>query len=194
VSEAGKEIVQVNFRHTEPEYISAYRFYVLQSKELLIRLVVFYVLSSAGLLLILMLMEVGFPFWFPVAACVLVGVAIYGSLSNLPRRHFRDDPRFRDEYHLTCTDSGIEFRTPTINSVVSWSLYTGVIENDKFYILTYGVHAFTLFPKRVFRDGQQETAFRRLLRRHVDHTLKLSAGEREKSEYLPPPFAPPDWR
>jgi hypothetical protein len=195
VSEAGKEIVQLNFRYTEQEYISAYRFYVFKSKELFARLMVFYVLISAGLVLIFLLSEVAFPFWFMLVACGLVGLSIYqGYFVGLPRRYFRGDPRFRDEYNLTFTDSGIEFRSPTVNSSLAWSLYTGVIENDNFYILVYGVHSLSIFPKRAFRDSQQDTAFRQLLRRHVDHTLKLSARERETSEYLPPPSGPPDWR
>ena len=195
MSEAGRDIVQLNFRYTEQEYIAAYRFYILRSKEMIIRLIVCYVLFSLGLVLLFLLSEVALTSWVIVAGCIVVGISIFhSSLTALPRRYFRGDPRFRDEYHLTFTDSGIEFRSPTVNSSVAWSLYSSVIENDKFYILIYGVHSLSILPKRAFRDSQQDIAFRRLLRRHVDHTLKLGATECEKSEYLPPPFGPPDWR
>jgi hypothetical protein len=198
VSEAGKEVVQLSFRYTEQEYLAAYRCYVLRAKELLLRVAAFYILLSVGLLLItFVIVDFAFPIWAIVSFGFLLGLSmLYGYFTAHPKRYFQNDPRFRDDFNLTFTDAGIELRSPTVNSSVAWSLYSAVIENDKFYILVYGrrLHFLSIVPKRAFRDSKQEIAFRELLRRHLDHTLKLSPAEREKSEYLPPPFAPPDWR
>ena len=197
MSNARNEVVQLNFRHTEQEYLAATRLYMLKNTDVVIRLVVFCVLGSAGMLLLSLVMEFSLPVWFIVALLVLVGLSgFHATCVALPKRYFRGDPRFRDDYNLTFSDSGVELKTQNIHSAVSWNLYTRVIENDKFYILVYGrdIHAIAILPKRVFRDTKQETAFRELLRRHVDHKLKLNAAERETSEYLPPPSGPPDWR
>lgn len=195
MSEAGRQIVQINFSLTEPEFIAAYRFCMLRSKEFVIRIVAFYVLMTLGLVAITIVTDVSFPLWGMVAFAVLIGVSIYhGNFNNLPKRYFRGDPRFGEEHSLTFSDSGLQFQSPAVNSSISWSLYKKVIENDKFYILIYGLNSPTIVPKRAFGDSRQEAIFRELLRRHVDHTLKLNQAEREKSEYLPPPFAPPDWR
>ena len=191
------EVVQLNFRHTEQEYLAATRLYMLKSGDLVIRLVVFYVLFSAGVLLLSLISEFALPVWFILIALGLLGLSIlHANFVALPKRYFRGDPRFRDDYNLTFSDSGVHLTTQNINSSVAWNLYTRVLENDKFYILVYGrdLHAIAVLPKRAFRDSKQETTFRALLRRHVDHTLKLTAAEREKSEYLPPPSGPPDWR
>jgi hypothetical protein len=195
MSDSGQS-VQLSFRHTEQEYLAAVRYYVWHSKELLLRMIVFYVLVSIGMVLLLLLIDVPLPLWVIISFIVLAGVASFqGYLVDLPRRYFRGDPKFRDEYTLTFTDAGIEFRTTHLNASLAWSLYTDVIENDKLYILVYGkgINTLSILPKRAFTDDRQETAFRQLLRRHVDHNLKLSAGEREGREYFPP-AQPPDWR
>jgi len=115
---------------------------------------------------------------------------------DLPRRYFRGDPKFRDEYHLTFSDAGIEFQTLNMSSMIAWSFYTGVIENDKFYLMKYGnnIHSVSMIPKRAFADSRQESTFRQMLRRNLDPKLKLSAAERENQEYVPKNLQPPDWR
>lgn len=193
MSDSGQS-VQLTFRHTEQEYLAAVRYYVWHSKELLLRMIIVYVLVSSGMVLLLQLFGSPFPLWVVIAFIVLAGVALFqGYLVDLPRRYFRGDPKFRDEYNLTFTDAGIEFRTTHLNASLAWSLYTDVIENDKFYILVYGkgIHSLSILPKRAFTGGQ-ETTFRQMLRRHVDHNLQLSAAERERHEYFPP-AQPPDW-
>lgn len=193
MSDSGQS-VQLSFRHTEQEYLAAVRYYVWHSKELLLRMIIVYVLVSTGMVLLLQLFGSPFPLWVVIAFIVLAGVALFqGYLVDLPRRYFRGDPKFRDEYNLTFADAGIEFRTTHLNASLAWSLYTDVIENDKFYILVYGkgIHSLSILPKRAFTGGQ-ETTFRQMLRRHVDHNLQLSAAERERHEYFPPP-QPPDW-
>ena len=186
--------VQLRFSHTENEYLSAMRFYMFHSTETLVRLVVVYVLVSVAMLLLNALLDFLLPLWLIVPLIVGTGVAwFYTYLVDLPRRYFRGDPKFRAEYDLTFTDAGIQFNTPDINSSIAWSLYTRVIENDRFYIMIYGknIPSLSIIPKRAFPTSKEEILFRQMLRRHVDQTLKLSDGERE---YTPVRFQPPDWR
>lgn len=190
------ETVHLDFQLTEKEYLAAIRLYVFHSTEIWIRLLIFYVLLSTGLVLLTILLGFALPIWVYVALFGLVGVSLWqGYLSDRPRRYFRGDPKFRDEYHLTFTDSGIEFQTQNVNASIAWSLYTGVIENDEFYLTVYGrdLHSVSIIPKRAFVNSQQENTFREMLRRHIDSSVKLSNSEREKTEYLPP-SSPPDWR
>ena len=190
------ETVQLNFQLTEKEYLAAIRLYVLHSTELLLRLIIFYVLLSAGLFLLTALLDFALPIWAFIAMVGLLGVSmVNGYLIGGPRRYYRGDPKFRDEYNLTFRDSGVEFRTQNINASIAWSMYTHVIENDKFYLTVYGrdIHSVSIIPKRAFVSSNQEAAFREMLRRHVDSSLKLSDSEGETTTYLPP-TSPPDWR
>jgi len=189
--------VQLGFRHTEKEYLAAVRLYFWHTRELLARLIVSYVLLSAGVVLLQLVIGIFIPLWGTIALVLLIGLAwFHGYVIDLPRAYFRGDPKFRDEYNLTFTDAGVGFKTQNASSHLAWSFYTGVMENDSFYLLIYGknIHSLSILPKRAFRDSKQEATFREMLRRNVDPTLKLSQGEREKQEYVPKSLEPPDWR
>ena len=186
--------VELRYNLTEKEYLSAVRFYLMRSKRLLARVIIWLVLVLAGLFLLNVVIDFILPIWFILALVFLVGVAwFHGYLVDLPRRYFRSDPKFRQEYNLTFTDAGIEFKTQDINSSIAWSLYTRVVENEDFYILVYGenIPSLSILPKRAFRDSNEENAFRQMLRRHIDQDFKLGDGERE---YVPASSQPPDWR
>ena len=186
--------VQLRFSHTEKEYVSAVRYFMLHSTETFARIIAFYVLVSLGFLLLNVLLDFPLPLWLIVPMIVGLGVGWFHLyLVDLPRRYFRGDPKFRAEYDLTFTNAGIQFKTPDINASIAWSLYTNVIENDNFYILIYGknIPSLSIIPKRAFRDSKEETIFRQMLRRNVDQGLKVKEGERE---YVPASLQPPDWR
>jgi hypothetical protein len=188
------DTVELRYSLTEKEYVSAVRYYFLSSMQMLPRIIILYVLIAAGFLLLNVLLGSVLPLWSIIALISLVGVAlVHAYLVELPRRYFRSDPKFRSEYNLTFRDAGIKFKTQDIDSSIAWSLYTGVIENEKFYFMIYGKNlpSLTILPKRAFRDSNEENAFRQMLRRHVDQTLKLGDGERE---YVPISSQPPDWR
>ena len=191
------ETVTLTFRHTEEDYLAAVRLYFWHSKTLLVRLSISGVLMSIALLLLTMLVDFALPLWFLVILMFLVGMALFhGYLIDLPRRVFRGDPKFRDEYNLICSDAGVTVKTENIASSIKWNFYTSVIENDRFYLLVYGKNlpSFSILPKRAFRNNEDELIFRDLLRRHLDPKLKLSAGDGETKDYVPPSLEPPDWR
>lgn len=170
------ESVELSFKYTEEEYLAAARLFLWRSKETLIRLVVSFAFLALGLILLLSLIDLALPLWVTMSLSLLVGIALFhGFFFDLPRRYFRGDPKFRDEYSLTFSDEGIRFKTRSIDASVAWSLYTGVIKNENFYLLVYGKNIATLsiIPRRVFRDSKQEAAFMELLRRHIDHRLPL---------------------
>ena len=79
----------------------------------------------------------------------------HGYVIDVPRRRFRGDPKYRDEYDLKFSDAGMEFKTPHVSASLQWSLYTRVIENDRFYIMVYGrdIHSLSIIPKRAFREA-----------------------------------------
>ena len=188
--------VELHFSHTEKEYMAAVRFYLLHSPELMARISVIFVLISICLLMLDVVLDFLLPLWALFALIFLLGVATFHAyLIDLPRRYFRSDPKFREQYELIFTDAGIEFKTNNIKSTIAWSLYSRVIENESFYILVYGKNlpSLSILPKRAFRNSEQETAFRTMLRRHIDPNFELSDGEREH-DYVPSSLQPPDWR
>jgi YcxB-like protein len=189
------EPIQISFTHTEEEYLSAARMLFWQSREMLVRLAIFYVCILVGVGGLSFLSGFSLPLWIIGGFCVVLGVALFRSVTiDMPRRYFRGDPKFREEYHLVFTDSGIEFKTKSITASYAWSLYTKVTENDRFYLLLYGknINQISIIPKRAFRDSRQEAVFRELLRRHIGEGV--SQKELGNQEYVPSSLEPPDWR
>jgi hypothetical protein len=159
------------FTHTEKEYLAAVRAYFWSSTELIFRITLFYLFLAGGIVLISVTVGVDIPLWAILAFVVLLGVGLFHAyLIDFPRRHFRSDPKFRDEYTLTFADEGVGFKTSNIDAKVAWSLYTKFIENKSFYLLVYGKEpaSVTVIPKRVFESSEQEDAFRMLLKEHIN--------------------------
>lgn len=197
MSYSANDSVQLSFRHDEKEFLAATRMYFWHSRELLVRFIVVDVLFALLFLMLNVFVGFALPLWALAILIVIAWVAwFHGVVIDLPRARFRGDPKFRDEFNLTFRDANIEFRTENINATYAWNFYSGVIEDDNFYLLMYGknIHSFSVLPKRAFRDTNQETLFRQMLRRNLDPKLKLSKGEQEHPEYVPKSLEPPDWR
>lgn len=192
------ETISLQFRYTEEEFIAATRLYLTRSADFIIRLVVCLLYSIVALSL-LMWLELGSDILilFIVATCIpfLIG---FLHLFVVPRQRFRSDPKFQDEYFLQFSDDGIQFKTAQIDALLQWSLYTKVLENDRFYLLVYGKNMISVIPKRAFYSAQQEAAFDALLRRKLPRCFdskRLSGPKSDTPErtYVPP-AEPPDWR
>ncbi|MDT5063385.1 MAG: hypothetical protein QOH63_3844 [Acidobacteriota bacterium] len=192
------ETISLRFRYTEEEYIAAIRFYLTGSKSFLIRLILSFICVAAGIFLVSFLnLDSAFSFLLTFIGVVLL--LIWSLLFFVvPRQRFRRDPKFRDEYFLQFSDDGIQFKTAQIDALVQWSLYSRVIENERFYILVYGENMISVIPRRAFASAQQEAAFDELLKRKLPacfDSKRLNARKSDETEktYVPP-IEPPDWR
>ena len=76
---------------------------------------------------------------------------------------FKMNPKFRQEYELTLTGEHLRFRTLAIDSTLNWSLYSGVLETPKVFVLTMANRMSTVIPKRAFSSDEQLQEARQLL-------------------------------
>src|SRR5262249_17871201 len=145
-----------------------------ETKVILRLAVMFLLISSGGVMLTMLMPLFSFPLW-AMALIALAFVAIFFQklLVDMPRRLFRGNENMREEFLLTFSDDGGWVRNSKIDSKMSWSLYTRVVENSSMYVMVYGKDArmMTAVPKRVFSSAQEEVEFRILLRQHLDHRL-----------------------
>ncbi|HEY6189679.1 MAG TPA: YcxB family protein [Pyrinomonadaceae bacterium] len=191
------EIVALHFKHTEEEWVAASRLYIVRQPALLVRFLIAFVLLALSFTFFLAISEVVMSL-FLLSVGLVLSTFVLALFFIFPRQRFRSDPRHRDEFFLEFTDDAIRFQTEKIDSRLSWSLYSNVLENDRFYVLLYGKGMMSVIPKRAFTSHEQETAFRNLLRRKFGYTCsarsfkELSARELEAA-YVPP-AEPPDWR
>jgi hypothetical protein len=191
------DFVELHFRYTEAEYVSAIQAYLLSRP----RLTFYLVIAAVSFLLGLYFLLAGYAevLSFSLLSCGTFLLAMFTvSMLLLPRRRFQSDPKFQDEYCLRFSEDGIVFKTAHVDAKLEWSLYTEALETRKYYLLVYGKGAVSVVPKRVFNDAQQEELFRNLIARRIGHGAKLAKWQalpvlEQESNYVPP-AEPPDWR
>ena len=191
------ETVQLHYKFTEQEWIAASRLYITGQPTLLLRFGVALALLALGLLFFAAIGELSMTLFLASTLGVLIAFLI-ALFYVLPRQRFRGDPKYRDEYFLEFTDEGIHLTTEHVDSRLSWSLYSSVLENERFYVLVYGKGMISAIPKRAFTAAHQEEAFRQLLRRKLGYTdgsrrLKDLPAQDLEHAYVPT-AEPPDWR
>jgi hypothetical protein len=163
--------INVSFRYAQSDYVRALRAHY--ASHLRLRLDIF---------VTLVLLSIGIYFWRSPSlhwlglACVVIAVAfglmLFAAFTVIPPLAFRREPKFRDDYSLTFSSEGIHFRTAHINSQVQWSMYSQVLVDAHSYVLYYGTHRFTVIPKRVFQNVEQQQAFEQLLTQRVSRIVR----------------------
>jgi hypothetical protein len=107
-----------------------------------------------------------------VGTSTVFALILVAAFLVIPQLAFRYEPKFRDEYSLTFSPENIQFRTANIDSHLEWSLYTKVLVNAHAYLLYWGSRTFTVIPKRIFQNTQQQEAFDELLAKHIPKIVR----------------------
>jgi hypothetical protein len=159
--------VNLSFRYLESDYVRALRAHYASQLRLRLDIFLIVVLAAAGVFL--------WPSPFGVAFVVFSGVfalILIAAFAIIPPLVFRSEPKFRDDYSLTFSPEGINFRTAHIDSQLHWSLYSRAFVDAHSYVLYYGSRQFTVIPKRVFQTAEQQQRFEQLLTEHVSQIVK----------------------
>ena len=157
-----EDVVELRFKYSEEEYVSAYRKYFLAKRRATFFIVMAAGLVAVGIYLLVSNGDVALTVSLIATGAFLFGLVVTSSIL-LPRQRFRADSRFKGEYRLRFSNEGIEFHTADIDAKVSWRVYKEAFEIKRFYLLSDGAATLTVIPKRVFTSAEQESAFRRLL-------------------------------
>lgn len=160
------ETVELRFKYTEDEYVSAMRRYFARALYTKTDIVAGVAAVIAGILF-LIYSENSFVWDFLIFAGVILLLINFVAYFIAPRLRFRREPKLHNEYFLKFSEDGIVFKTAGIDSNLQWSLYDKVWATDKFYFLFYGRNTFTVIPKRAFDSREQEEVFKSMLRRKI---------------------------
>ncbi len=163
--------VELVFRYSERDYVRAMRAHY--SARLRPRL-------DITLAVILAILGVYFwrspeSRWYGMALVGLSGIFVLiliAAFGVIPHLAFRREMKFRHEYVLTFSPDGIRFRTAHIDSQLQWALYSWALVTADSYVLYYGVGSFTLVPKRVFRNAEQQSVFEALLSQNIARIIR----------------------
>ncbi len=103
--------------------------------------------------------------WFPLALLEWFNLL---SLQPLQVRYaYRTNPKFRETYEVEFSESGVRFRTDSIDSKIAWDHYSQLLENERVFLLVYGRHMYSVIPKRAFSSEGDMAGFREMVRRHI---------------------------
>src|SRR6185437_4046826 len=161
-----EDVIELRFRYTEAEYLTAYRKYFLAKKRAFFMLSMSTGLVVVGVYFLISGRDIALTISFIGTGALLFGLLISSSIL-LPKQRFRTDPRFRGEYLLRFSDNGVEFYTKEIESKVTWRVYKEALETKAFFLLSDGGAILTVVPKRAFANADDESRFRELLDRNI---------------------------
>ena len=83
------------------------------------------------------------------------------------RRWFKQNPKFRETYHLVLDQAGMHFRTKSIDSHITWDHFTKVLEDDRMWLLVYGTRMYSVIPKRVLKGDADVARFKALVGQNI---------------------------
>jgi hypothetical protein len=163
--------INLTFRYEENDYVRALRAHYASHLMLRLDIVGTIIVGIAGAFLL----GSARLHWLGVA-CVVIAVVfallLIAAFTVIPRLIFRREPRYRDEYSLTFSSDGIHFRTAHIDSQLKWSMYSRALIDAHSYLLYYGGRQFTLIPKRVFQNAEQQQSFEQLLTQQISQIVR----------------------
>ncbi len=109
--------------------------------------------------------------WWSVIWFVLAPLEWFNVLSIEPltvRHVFKRSAKFQERTTLAFSEERIHYRTPSIDSTIDWSLFTGLIEDDALFLLLYNApRRYAIVPKRAFASEEAIAEFRELARKKV---------------------------
>jgi len=165
------EAVSLLFRYAESDYVRALRAHY--SSRLRVRLDIVAAIVTA-LLGIYSLRSPDYHWLgiFCLVASFVLVLMLFAAFVVIPPLAFRSEAKFRDDYSLTFSQDGIHFRTAHIDSHLQWSMYSRALIDQYSYVLYYGSRQFTVIPKRVFQNAEQQQIFELLLTQHVSKIIR----------------------
>ena len=159
--------VSLSFRYSEIDYVRALRAHYADRLRLWLDICAAVAVGAAGIYLWPSLSSKVF-----LGASIAFAVILLAAFFVIPPLIFRREPKFRDKYSLTFSPEGIHFQTAHIDSHLAWDLYSRALVDAHSYVLYYGSRTFTVIPKRVFQNNQQQEAFDQLLATHVSKVVR----------------------
>lgn len=155
-------VIEATFTITREEYIRAMRRHY-RSKLSVVRDVVGSCVVI-GLGLYLLNTSNAMIAWFAIVSGVLLLALVGYAILLWPNLLYRWQPKLKSEYRLRFSESGIEFRTDSIDANLKWTMYQAWLQDKEFFILYHSVRDLSVIPKRCMTTDS-EVGFRSLLER-----------------------------
>lgn len=154
--------VRLQINYNEKDLLHGYRLHF--KRTLRLSLTILISVLSIGLGVFYLSLDKGLQvgYLLLIMPLVLIGILLF-VFTVFPRILYKRDNKYDDQYTIVFEENGIDFEKKGTATHIDWLAYTKVYHDRNTYILYYGKNDFTIIPRRVFQDCEEETAFRRLL-------------------------------
>jgi hypothetical protein len=153
------ETIVLTFKYTQNEFVKAMRQYLIANgtirkydPAIIAVFLLFSVLSTSSIINIILL----------VVTTIFSAFVIYLYFC-LPVLTFKQNLKYHEEYTLTFSKAEIIFKTPSIDSVLQWSIYSEFWESDDFYFLIQTPQLYSIIPKRAFINSTDRKTFEEIV-------------------------------
>lgn len=120
-----------------------------------------------------------FIFFLNILSVILLVITIIFSALEvflyfcLPVLVFKRNTKYHEEYTLTFSKEGITFKTPSINSVLQWSIYSELWESNDFYFLIQAPRMYSIIPKRAFLNPTDKQTFEEIAMSNIKRAKRV---------------------
>jgi hypothetical protein len=166
-----ESLVSLSFRYSEQDYVRGMRAHLRSRLRLKLDVVVIVLAAACGFYAWHALDS---ALWGAVLLCLsaVLGLVIAVGFGIVPRMVFRGETKFRDQYSLVFSESGIHFKTAHIDSQLQWGMYNHVLVDEHSFLLYHGRRSFTVVPKRAFETPEQLATFERLISEKIPGVVR----------------------
>lgn len=157
--------IVTNFTFTRDEYVLAMRRHYKTALNVRRDVIAGIVAIAFGLYFTLTSM--GWVAWVLLGAgAVLLALVAY-AIFLLPIMIYNSQPKLKNEYRLSFSDEGIEFKTDAIDSTLQWSLYQSWLRDNDFYIMYHGKRDLSVIPRRALTTDDADRRLKEMLENHI---------------------------
>lgn len=110
-------------------------------------------------------------------AAMLLAVYRQSLYRRLAEAYLKRDAPAAGKRTYIFRDHGITVQLPGARGQVDWSVWTGVVETEEFYLLLVKSRLPSPVPKRAFRDAADQHRFRSQISRHARQSRLLAETE-----------------
>lgn len=107
--------------------------------------------------------------WIAVVPIGMIALSYLSYRNTRPRqvRAMFNYPSFAGPFDMVFDQIGIHFKGAYIESHVKWSVFFGIIESPKAFLLLKGTYDYQLVPKHAFISEEQVEVFRKLISANI---------------------------
>jgi len=163
--------VSLQFRYSEQDFVRAMRAHYASRLRLRLDIIITVVTAAVGIYFLRSPDSRWYGMTF-VGVSTIFALILIAAFVIIPPLVFRREAKFRDEYSLTFSPEVIHFRTAHIDSQLQWSTYSQALVDAHSFVLYYGGGSFTVIPKRVFQNAEQQRLFEQLLSQKIPKIVK----------------------